>query len=35
VQEWLSGPFYKTVCKVTDEQFEQAKSCPDHIVVTE
>jgi hypothetical protein len=35
VQEWLSGPFYKTVCKVTDEQFEQVKSCPDHVVLTE
>ena len=28
-------PFYKAVCKVTDEEFERAKECPDHIVVTE
>jgi hypothetical protein len=35
VKLWLSGPFKKAVCKVTDEQFEQAKSCPDHVVITE
>lgn len=35
VKEWLAGPFFKAVCKVTDEEFERAKECPDHIVVTE
>jgi hypothetical protein len=35
VQEWLAGPFFKVVCKVTDEEFERAKECPDHVVVTE
>lgn len=35
VREWIAGPFYKTVCKVTDEEFEQAKSFPDHVVITE
>jgi hypothetical protein len=35
VKEWLAGPFAKAVCKVTDEQFEQAKACPDHVVLTE
>jgi hypothetical protein len=35
VREWVSGPFYKAVCKVTDEEFERAKSCPDHVVITE
>ena len=35
VAEWLSGPFYKAVCKVTDAQFDQAKDCPDHVVMTE
>jgi hypothetical protein len=35
VQEWLSGPFYKAVCKVTDEEFERAKACHDNVVITE
>jgi hypothetical protein len=35
VATWLSGPFYKTICKVTDDEFEQAKLTPDHIVITE
>ena len=35
VEQWLSGPFYKTICKVTDQEFEQAKTFPDCIVITE
>jgi hypothetical protein len=35
VEEWLSGPFYKTVCRVSDEEFERAKETPDHVVITE
>lgn len=35
VAEWLSGPFYKTVCMVNDREFAQAKECPDHVVITE
>src|SRR5947209_1364030 len=35
VREWLAGPFSKAVCKVTDEEFERAKECPDHVVLTE
>lgn len=35
VTEWLSGPFYKTICKVTDQEFEQAKAFEDHVVITE
>jgi len=35
VEAWLAGPFAKAVCKVTDEEFERAKSCPDHVVLTE
>jgi hypothetical protein len=35
VRQWLSGPFRKAVCKVSDEEFERARSCPDHVVVTE
>ncbi len=35
MRAWLAGPFAKAVCKVTDEQFEQAKSVPDRVVLTE
>ncbi len=35
VEAWLSGPFYKVVCKVDDEEFERAKSFGGHIVLTE
>lgn len=35
VAGWLSGPFYKVVCKVTDEEFDKAKAVEDHVVLTE
>lgn len=35
VVEWVSGPFYKVVCKVNPKEFEKAKECPDHVVITE
>lgn len=35
VKEWLSGPFYKAVCRVSDEEFERAKETADHVVITE
>ena len=35
VEEWLSGPFYKVVCRVNEDEFQQAKSVPDNIVVME
>ncbi|MFQ5429558.1 MAG: hypothetical protein ACE5E1_04530 [Phycisphaerae bacterium] len=35
VAEWQSGPFYKVICKVSDEQFEQAKAVEDCVVLTE
>lgn len=35
VAEWLAGPFYKVVCKVSDEEFERAKSFDDNVVLTE
>ena len=35
VRQWMSGPFYKVVCKVTAGQFDEAKACPDHVVITE
>ncbi len=35
VRAWLAGPFAKAVCKVTEQEFEQARGCPDHVVLTE
>ena len=35
VAEWLSGPFYKAVCKVTDAEFEKAKEAGDFVIITE
>lgn len=35
VAQWLSGPFYKAVCKVSEREFEQAKTFDDHVVLTE
>jgi hypothetical protein len=35
VAQWLSGPFYKVVCKVTGPEFERAKRFEDCVVLTE
>ena len=35
VRQWLSGPFFKTVCKVDDAQFDRDRQCVDHVVITE
>ncbi len=35
IKAWLAGPFYKVVCRVSDQSFEQAKAVPDHVVITE
>ena len=35
VQEWLSGKFYKVVCRVNDKEFEQAKTIADSVVLAE
>ncbi len=35
VAEWLAGPFAKVVCRVSREQFEQARQVEGHVVVTE
>ncbi|WP_148598790.1 hypothetical protein [Aquisphaera giovannonii] len=35
VAEWLSGPFSKVVCRVSDEEFERARAVEDHVVLTE
>jgi len=32
---WLSGPFYKVICKVSDEEFEKAKAFDHHVTLTE
>lgn len=35
VAEWLSGPFYKTICRVSDAEFERAKAVDKHVCITE
>jgi hypothetical protein len=35
VRAWIAGPFYKTICKVTDAEFERARAVADHVVITE
>lgn len=35
VQAWLSGPFFKAVCKANEREFENAKQVEDHVVLTE
>lgn len=35
VAEWLAGPFYKTVCRVTDEEFARARETEDRVAITE
>lgn len=35
VRTWLSGPFYKVVCKADPREFANAKEVPDHLVLTE
>lgn len=35
VTEWLLGPFYKAVCRVSDAEFERAKELAEHVVLTE
>lgn len=33
--EWVNpGPFYKTICAVTDEEFERAKQFDDRTILT-
>lgn len=34
-QKWVSGTFYKVICKVNEKEFEKAKTFDDHIVLTE
>jgi hypothetical protein len=35
INDWLSGPFFKAVCKVSDDEFERAKEAGDYVVITE
>ncbi|MBU2709258.1 hypothetical protein KCM76_24900 [Zooshikella marina] len=35
IKEWLSGPFYKVVCKVNEKEFENAKQYEDSVLLTE
>jgi peptidyl-tRNA hydrolase len=35
VAQWLSGPFYKAVCKVNAREFEKAREVADHVVLSE
>ena len=32
---WLSGPFFKVICRVSDEEFEAAKAFEEHVILTE
>jgi len=32
---WLSGPFFKVICRVNDAEFERAKDAGDFVIVTE
>lgn len=35
VKQWLSGPFFKAVCKVNAKEFANAKQVVDHVVLRE
>ena len=35
VKQWLSGPFYKTVCLVSESEFDKLKSETDNVIITE
>jgi hypothetical protein len=35
VRAWIAGPFYKVVCRVSDDEFERAKEVADQVVLTE
>ena len=32
---WINGVFYKTVCRVTEKEFEKAKTEADNVIMTE
>jgi len=35
VQEWISGTFYKVICRVSEQEFERAKLFDDYVLLTE
>lgn len=35
MKDWLSGPFYKTVCRISDQEFEKVKQIDNHTIITE
>jgi hypothetical protein len=35
VKVWVSGSFFKAVCKVNTKEFECAKDVADHVVISE
>ena len=35
MKEWIGGIFYKTVCKVTEKEFEKAKTEDENVIMTE
>ena len=35
MQAWISGTFYKVICKVNEKEFAKAKSFEDCVVLTE
>src|SRR5262249_13942964 len=35
MRKWLTGTLNKTICKVSDEEFEKAKLVPEGVLVTE
>lgn len=35
VAEWLAGPFFKAVCKVSDAELERAKEAGDWVSISE
>ncbi len=35
VQEWLSSPFYKVVCRVNEKEFNNAKNYDDNVILSE
>jgi peptidyl-tRNA hydrolase len=35
MKQWVSGPFYKVVCKVNEKEFENAKQVEKNVIITE
>jgi peptidyl-tRNA hydrolase len=35
LQKWVSGTFYKVICKVNDKEFEKAKTFENNVILNE